>query len=429
MLRHMRYPRIAKLQPPLKTCGAVLVLLALVGAWRLSGAKAGVPPVDGFEAYFTERSYAPGQHALLRVRNGSKRLTIRIFRAGGEQGNTRGNSTLRGVAVEPARIVRAGAQGHWATVRVKLQFWPSGFYFARVQTQSGHMYFAAFVLRATPILRGRVAVVMPTNTWQAYNFRDDEGDGVPNTWYGAPTVKAVNLSRPYLNRGVPPHFRQYDLGFIRWLTLTGKAPDFYADDDLERFRNPRQLAARYDLIVFPGHEEYVTEHVYNLIRGFYGGGGNLIFLTANNFFARVVRSGTSITRTDRWRDVGRPEASWMGIQYLDWFEGKYPNRPYVIVGAHRAPWLFERTGLRNGDQFGAFGIEIDMRTPQSPAGVQLLATVPDIFGPGKSAEMVLSSSPAGGQLFAAGAMTLGGSALLHPTRQILANLWARFTGP
>ena len=270
---------------------------------------------------------------------------------------------------------------------------------------------------------------MPTNTWQAYNFRDDDGDGLPNSWYGSPTVTTVNLSRPYLNRGVPPHFRHYDLGFLRWLTLTGKAPDFYADDDLERFRNPRQLAARYDLIVFPGHEEYVTEHVYNLIRGYYGGGGNLIFLTANNFFARVVRSGTSITRTDRWRDLGRPEASWMGVQYLDWFQEKYPNRPYVVVGADRAPWLFNRTGLRNGDQFGIFGIEIDTRTPDSPTGGLLLATIPDIFGQGKSAEMVLSSNPAGGRVFAAGAMTMGGSALLQPTRQILANLWARFTGP
>lgn len=423
----MRY--IAKFQSSLKTQGVVLVLLALAGAGGLSGAEAGVPPPAAFEAYLTERSYAPGQHAVLRVRNGSNRMTIRIFRAGGEQGATRGNSTLRGVPVEPARIVRAATHGQWTTVRVKLQFWPSGFYFARVKTPSGRVYFAPFVLRATPILRGRVAVVLPTNTWQAYNFRDDDGDGVPNTWYGSPTVTQVNLSRPYLNRGVPPHFRPYDLGFIRWLTLTGKAPDFYADDDLERFRHPRQLAARYDLIVFPGHEEYVTEHVYNLIRGFYGGGGNLIFLTANNFFARVARSGTTITRTDRWRDLGRPEASWMGVQYLDWFEEKYPNRPYVVVGADRAPWLFERTGLRNGDRFGLFGIEIDMRTPDSPAGVQLLAAIPNIFGPGKSAEMILHSNPAGGQLFSAGAMTLGGSALLQPTRQILANLWARFTGP
>jgi hypothetical protein len=392
-------------------------------------ANAAGPSSDTFEAYFTERSYAPGQVGQLRVRHGSKRLTIRIFRAGGEKGGTPGNSTLRGVAVEPARIVRAAARGQWTTVRVELQFWPSGFYFARVKTQRGHVFFAPFILRATPILRGRVAVVIPTNTWQAYNFRDDDRDGMPNTWYGNETVATVNLSRPYLNRGVPPHFRQYDLGFIRWLTLTGKAPDFYADDDLERFRNPRQLAARYDLIMFPGHEEYVTEHVYNLIRGFSAGGGNLVFLTANNFFVRVARSGTTITRTERWRDIGRPEAAWLGVQYLDWFQGKYPNRPYVVVGAHRAPWLFERTGLRNGHQFGAFGIEIDMRTPDSPAGVQLLATVPDVFGPGKSGEMVLSSTAAGGQVFAAGAMTLGGSALLHPMRQILANLWTRFTRP
>jgi hypothetical protein len=75
---------------------------------------------------------------------------------------------------------------------------------------------------------------MPTNTWQAYNFRDDDGDGIPNTWYANEAVTTVDLSRPFVDRGVPPHFRAHDLGFIRWLTLTGKAPDFLAEDDVER---------------------------------------------------------------------------------------------------------------------------------------------------------------------------------------------------
>jgi hypothetical protein len=39
--------------------------------------------------------------------------------------------------------------------------------------------------------RSRVAVVMPTNTWQAYNFRDDDGDGIPNTWYANEAVTTV----------------------------------------------------------------------------------------------------------------------------------------------------------------------------------------------------------------------------------------------
>ena len=47
----------------------------------------------------------------------------------------------------------------------------------------------------------RVAVVVPTNTWQAYNFRDVDGDGVGDTWYADPHIPCVDLRRPYLNRG------------------------------------------------------------------------------------------------------------------------------------------------------------------------------------------------------------------------------------
>jgi hypothetical protein len=412
-----------------QVCAFSALLLAVASACVVGSKGASGQRSATFEAYLTERSYAPGNSAVLRVRNGSSRLTIQIFRAGAERGRTRGDATLRGVPVEQPRSVHLVGGRGWGTVRIRLQYWPSGLYYVRVRSRGGRVYFAPFVLRATSNLRGRVAVVMPTNTWQAYNFRDDDGDGVPNSWYADEAVKGVNLSRPYLHRGVPPHFRHYDLGFLRWLVLTGKSPDFLADDDLDRIRHARELAARYDLIVFPGHHEYVTEHAYNLIEDYYRAGGNLMFLTANNFFRRVTRSGTTITRTEKWRDLGRPEARWMGVQYLDWYQEKYVNRPYQVVGVHRAPWLFKHTGLRNGDRFGVFGIEIDTRTPDSPPGTDLLATIPNIFGPGKSAEMVFHTTPAGAKVFSAGAMTLAGSALVPPMREMIANLWEELSKP
>ena len=45
--------------------------------------------------------------------------------------------------------------------------------------------------------------------------------------------------------------------------------------------------AAYDLIVFPGHHEYVTEREYDAVERFRDLGGNLAFLSANNFFWRV----------------------------------------------------------------------------------------------------------------------------------------------
>ena len=407
-------------------CGTLLLAVVTAGVARaIDTSRHGSAP---FEAYFAARSYAPGSLARLRVRSASPRLTLQIFHVGPERGRTPGDSTLRGVPVGPARVARLPKGNGWGTIPVRLQYWQSGFYFARLRTATGRIFFAPFVLRAAPYLRVRVAVVMPTNTWAAYNFRDDDNDGVPNTWYANEAVTTVDLSRPFLHRGVPPHFRAYDSGFLHWLALTGKSPDFYADDDLERIGG-RELARRYDLIVFPGHHEYVTTHEYDAIEEYYRAGGNLMFLTANNFFRRVIRSGTKITRTEKWRDLGRPESRWMGDQYVDWYQEKYVNRPFVVVGTQHAPWLFKHTGLRNGDRFGVFGIEIDARTSASPPGTHVLATIPDIFGPGKSAEMVLHTTPAGAKVFSAGAMTLAGSALYPPMREMIANLWDELGKP
>jgi hypothetical protein len=163
----------------------------------------------GLEAFFVKRSYEPGERAWLAVNSRAASLTIRIFQCGPERGRTSGRSTMRGVRVDRPLTVRWGRAG-WSTTPIRLAHWPSGLYYARVQA-GAHSFFAPFVLRAPALRRSHIAVVLPTNTWQAYNFRDDDGDGMPNTWYASEAVTTVQLARPFLNRGVPPHFRTYDL--------------------------------------------------------------------------------------------------------------------------------------------------------------------------------------------------------------------------
>jgi hypothetical protein len=74
---------------------------------------------------------------------------------------------------------------------------------------------------------------------------------------------------------------------------------------------------------------------------------------------------------------------------------------------------------------GSYGIEIDARAPESPPGTQVLATIRDAFGPGRTAEMTYYETAAGSRVFAAGALNFGGSAERWPVRQLLENLWAR----
>jgi hypothetical protein len=181
--------------------------------------------------------------------------------------------------------------------------------------------------------------------------------------------------------------------------------------------------------VFPGHEEYVTEHIYDLVTGYRDRGGNLLFLSANNFFARVDRHDGRLTRVGRWRDLGRPEAALVGIQYVDWYQERYPNAPYVVTGVARAPWLFRGTQLRNGSRFGTFGIEIDARAAASPPEVEVLATAQDIFGAGNSAELAFYRTASGAKVLGAGVLNFGGSAMVTPVGRLIANAWDELSQP
>ena len=83
----------------------------------------------------------------------------------------------------------------------------------------------------------------------------------------------------------------------------------------------------------------------------------------------------------------------------------------------------------NGATFGHGGIEIDARGSASPRDTVLLADIPDLYGPGRSAEMTYYSSDAGAKVFAAGSLNFSGSALNPMTSILLENLWRRLAKP
>ena len=376
------------------------------------------------QAAFGRESYAPGTTATLVVHNRAAGISARIFRVGPERQRTIGNSEMQGVPV--TRSVVIGTSRGRLAAPIRIGSWPSGLYFARLEASDGRIGFAPFVVRPSRLGVHRVAVVLPTITWQTYNLRDDDGDGRRDSWYARWKTRTVLLGRPFLNRGVPYNFRAYDLPFLRWLSSTGRNVDYLSDGDLGVVPSARALAREYDLIVFPGHHEYVTTREYDLIEGYRNLGGNLAFLSANNFFWQVVRHGNIIEKTKQWRDLGRPEAALIGVQYKGNDRGTHRG-PWIVRSAPAASWAFAGSGLEAGSSFGSAGIEIDQVAPSSPRGIQVLAEVPDLFGPGFTAQMTYYETRAGARVFAAGAFTLAGSAERPAVAQVLANVWARLT--
>ena len=376
------------------------------------------------EAAFPRESYAPGETAGLVISNRAKGMRLQVFQCGRERTVTRSNSTLNGIPVTP-KVAVGDSRGR-RVLRLRIGRWPSGLYFARLRAADGRVGFAPFVVRPRRLGEHRVAVVLPTLTWQAYNLRDEDGDGVGDSWYADWRTKTVRLGRPYLSRGVPYNFRRYDLPLLHWLARTGRDVDVLAQSDLERAAGPLALRAAYDLIVFPGHHEYVTSREFDLVEGYRDLGGNLMFLSANSFFWRVVKHRGFMTKTKLWRDLGRPEAALIGVQYL--VNGKAPRQPWIIRSAPAGSWIFAGSRLREGSRLGRGGVEIDTTTPASPRDVQVLAEIPDLFGPGRTAQMTYYETRRGAKVFAAGAFYF--TRLIHVdpvTSRIVGNLWTRLS--
>jgi hypothetical protein len=382
------------------------------------------------DAGFTRESYGPGQTARLSLSTDARGLTLRFMQAGPERSPNifaYGNDELHGVPAGPGWKLRWTRRMRPGTLRLRIPSGPSGLYFLQLKADDGREGFAPFVLRPSRIGIHRIAVVFPTHTWQAYNFRDVNGDGLGDTWYAVDTVHAVDVTRPLLHHGVPTHFRGYQVGFLRWLYQSGKQVDFISDCELDRLSGAR-LARSYDLVVLLGHHEYMTTQAYDALTRYRDLGGNLMFTSTTNFLYRVVRHRRWMIRTQPWRDLGRPEAALIGVEYLHNDFGRHFGS-YVVAGREQAPWAFAGTGLHDGDRFGIGGIEIDARSAASPPGTIVLARMANLQGPGLSAEMTYYTTRTGAKVFAPGTLNFAGTALWPSMRIIMENVWEHLARP
>jgi hypothetical protein len=149
--------------------------------------------IQGIDAGFARPNYAPGQVAALHIASDEPSLELRFFQSGPEKIVTYADNQLAGVDTgqPPIEITMAKYQSKPRTITVRIPNLPSGLYYASLAGPDGRVGYAPFVVRPTVLgATSRVLVVLPTNTWQAYNFQDVDGNGYGDTWYAGPARDA-----------------------------------------------------------------------------------------------------------------------------------------------------------------------------------------------------------------------------------------------
>jgi len=362
-------------------------------------------------AFAAPSSVEPGARVELHVACGVP-FDVEWYRLGwyGGDGARRVHRDT-GIPAAPDRTVSVHAstglvEADWpvAVAATVPDSWRSGIYVAVVRPTDGSAPSAApFVVRAPLRSAAPDLFVSAQATWQAYNawggkslYSYNSTGGTTPT--GTTAAAVVSFDRPYDADGGLGYLRKWEVQFIRWMERAGRNVDYALDTDLET--RPEILAPRR-FTVFAGHAEYWSRPMRTAMERAVAAGMNAAFFSANEIYWQVrldasalgpdrritcyksaKRDPLTATRprlaTCRWREapVLEPEAAFLGVMY-----GHVVHQPVDWVVVNSGHWIYEGTGLRDGDRLVSLvGQEYDASFPRlAPAGTVLIARSPVPF--------------------------------------------------
>lgn len=361
----------------------------------LAGASEDTTSVEG---YLDRASIAPGDDLTLRVRSPRGAVQVNVFRLGWYDGvHARQVWASEPVTTvtqpEPTfdRTTRTVSAANWhPSLTFDTASWPPGFYVVRMTATDGAARVAPLVVRA-PTVQGAIVILNANTNTQAYN-----------AWGGYSLYHGPSGS--FRDRSYVSSFdRPIDYGLGAGDLLDNEAPllrlaerlglplAYLAGTDLEADPSVVSGAAA---VISLGHDEYYSRNMRAALTDARDGGTNLAFLGANAVY-RHIRFDDSPIGADRlqvgykngdvdpilktdpaeatyeWRrgPVPRPESDLTGVFY----QCNPVKAPMVVADA--SAWLFEGTGLKNGDKLvDLVGGEYDQVTPSvvTPTPIQVL---------------------------------------------------------
>jgi hypothetical protein len=327
--------------------------------------------------------------------------------------------------------------------------WPSGVYLAKLTTDDAprHDSYIIFVVR-DDARHPTYVVQLPITTYEAYNLWGGKSlymgcqlhDGRLRNCDPDARVDTVSFNRPFginineaakyglgageyitnlqpVGEKYPISSASFDYNLVRWMERRGYDVGYITNLDLHE---NKELPDGIKAFIATGHDEYYSKPMWDHLVAAVDHGLNVGFFTANNIYwqVRFSEGEFGIGRHDRlmicyrkggdpvrdnelttglFRNLGRPEASLIGSQYVfDPVQGDIR-----IVNPHH--WLLAGTGAtENAKLRGLLGYEVNaMSATSSPANLKILA---HSSGRDYTSDVTYYIRPSSAQIFSTGTM-------------------------
>lgn len=289
-------------------------------------------------------SVAPAQPVRLRMFNAIDQATL-------------WQDTLRGEFQPlPEQVSVKGTGWRYECVQPWSDRTPSGWYVLEAQAGGFTRRTSLFLQPAPGAVQPRVALLLSTHTWNAYNYWG--GQSIYTHQNYTPTVSFERpqlLADPFLANSYPHHQLYYqaankDRYLAQLLDSAGLGYDVYSMMALER-DDPR--LADYDVLIMATHSEYWSERMLRHLNRRLDAGASLLCLAGNvaayrTTFDPDARQMTIYREVEElWQTADTANLRPFGQQAA--FLGFHTYAPYQV---RDSSWLLAGTGLQPGDLLG-----------------------------------------------------------------------------
>jgi hypothetical protein len=266
--------------------------------WRLD--RLGQP--DEIWGWADRTSARPGESVGLHISTSAPTYRVTAFRTGW-YGGTQGRRVWRSGQLEghqgsAPRILAptSTVTTDWpATVTVDTAGWVPGFYIFRLDASTGGQRYIPLAVRSGQSA-GKIVLINGDTTWQAYNpFGGYSLYFGPDGRY-ADRARAVSFDRPYGGTTAQgaSEFQENLLPVLSLVERMGLPADYISDTDLHA--DPHVLDGAL-AVISPGHDEYYSTRMREVLTHARDAGTNLAFLGANAIYRHI-----RLDPTDRGAD-------------------------------------------------------------------------------------------------------------------------------